>query len=843
MSIYICRQCASAQVLRRGSFKAATFLTQDTLTNSEFYRPSRPTLSRFQSTISAKKSPISTGSISEAPTSTPSEYQPSQLKILTPTTPLGYDDNKARGLNIRETRDRIDRLIKYLEVDKLYLEFWRICCTEELQDQRGIWRNPYQDDSRLESLYRAFNTSAQPTNSSYPVDLLHEESSQISPAKLTVLYNDNSIPISPAPPASLSSRQPSESNISPKGSLKNGNRPLSRFDLRFIGSSHAKRLLQIHHYFEQVLGLRVGYYPQVALIVALASRGDMITAQKIFRKWQKYSRHSQSSTKRSKGPETGGKEMYSAVIRGLVGRNYPESDQYFNYTMKDRTTGIRSGGVTQTYAALELFYDLLRRGGTPTFEIYHSLIIGLACFKNDMEAAELLLDHMIMKKSSPYVPVLHIMCREYARRKDFRAAERIFGLLKEYNIQPKAITCNVMLRAVFQLSTMDALANLDQSSIESDGNGHGNDNDSDLNHQLEPKDLDAKARQLKRQKIKQLREYMRENGVSPDEATFSTLFYGYGHLEDGYPDLRATMVEMSRQVSPKIEPNQVIFSSLIFAHLNHGKTRTAESILDQMLHSTHPVEDSTFWFHQDQQRNRRRKGQQSKSPFRKQREEEGEEGGKEDVWDVDSSTLSNELSEPKSRQALMVPGKGAFHALMLSYIEKGDIVGMERVLDKMIQSQHYQEKIRSKLRLGEKIHGPFVPMVDLEADEYTANIMLLGYITTHDSKKVELVLNQIRSRPDWVSNSLFMERDRIRGQLVDFLKQQSSKAVVERTFQESCGVEHDSLSSSLPSSSVMAKLDPLSGNIEGELDDDIEIDVTAISAKLRGLMSSSHNKN
>ncbi|KAF9102275.1 hypothetical protein BGX27_011104 [Mortierella sp. AM989] len=780
-------------------------------------QPRQAVLSRFQSSVSTNKSPsIRNGTATSPTTSSQPIFRSNQrMTTNTPksTTPLIHE---RRDLNISETRKRIDQLIKRRNVEKLYLEFWRICSTETLQCQRWIWGGQDLGGQRIESIYRVFNSPALPEYSSYPVNHRHEDS-QIPPSKLIVQYFGKAHTGSPLPDMHQSSASvPLSSSSSSLLSRKSRNEvskdetqePLL-FTLNFISISHARRLLQIHQYFERVLELRIGYYQRIALIVAFSSCGDMITAQKIFQQWQ-------TSSVRDRGHIAGGKEIYSAMIRGLVGQNSQDSGRLSYFRKKDNTTGIRNQGVTQMHAALELFYDLLMRGGRPTFETYHSLIIGLACFKNDMEAAELLLDHMIITKKKPYVQVLHIMCREYVRRKDFMAAERIFGLLKEYNIRPKALTCNLMLRAIFQMSTPDTLQYLGQSA-----------NTANDNLQLDSEDPDTRALQLKRLKIQQLRDYMRQNKVSPDEFTFSILFYGYGHLEDGYPDLKSVMAEMTAQHSPKIEPNLAILTSLLFAHLSHGKVRTAESILDQTLQSTHV------------QTNRRKQKRQSKSPFQWLKDDDDDED--EDTCNTRSKPNSKKNSNIQ-RPSLMVPGKGAFHALMLGYVEKGDIAGMERVIDKMIRAQQQQLKAQSQPHPTDSITNLFIPQVNLEADEYTASIMLLGYLKVQDFEKVKLIQNQIWSRPDWNSGFLFLERDQSRQELIEFVKQQSSKAVVRRSIQGRDGNDPElSPSSSLPSRTEVATLDPLDGNMNGELDDGIEIDVTTLSAKLRGLMNSTLN--
>ncbi|KAG0377497.1 hypothetical protein BGX24_005995 [Mortierella sp. AD032] len=535
----------------------------------------------------------------------------------------------------------------------------------------------------------------------------------------------------------------------------------------------------------------------------------------------------------------GGKEMYSVVIRGLIGRNFQDSERLSFYVQDDPAAGVRNQGVTQVYTALELFYDLLRQGGTPGFEIYHSLIVGLSTFKNDMEAAELLLDHMIVKKKRPYVQVLHVMCREYARRKDFASVERIFGMLKEYGIWPRAVTCNVMLRAIFQMSTLEALQYLGNTAQEP-----GLDLEQ---YRSQERDLDAIAEQLKRQKVQNLRDYMYENGTMPNERTFSILCYGFGHMSSGFPDLQKVMAEIF-QGTPTREPNLVVLNSLLFAHLNHGKVRKAESILDQIVRSLHPMDDTSVHAHTT------RPHQQTESPFKNQGSKiattSALKHGKADA-DVDI---------PRIR---MVPGKGAFHALMLAYVEQGDTASMERIVDKMIQAQHqqrdqyyqwredarlYRSKIRSRLSSSTHQHRRLLAPseVDLEADEYTATIMLLGYLSQRDFAKVDMIQQQIRAHPDWRSNSLFLDRDEHLQELIDFVRQQSSKEFARRSLMqaedddEDQGGGHGSGSSSRHLKATAATTTaPLSGDLQGELDDNIEIDVTTLSAKLRGLMNSS----
>lgn len=192
-----------------------------------------------------------------------------------------------------------------------------------------------------------------------------------------------------------------------------------------------------------------------------------------------------------------------------------------------------------------------------------------------------------------------------------------------------------------------------------------------------------------------------------------------------------------------------------------------------------------------------------------------------------------------------VLGKGPFHALMLAHVERGDIEGMERVLDKMIHA-HRQQSTATTATTAKEQDSLLPAKVNLEADEYTANIMLLGYLSTRDFTKVDLIQKQIRARADWRSSSLFWDRDEDRRELIEFLKQQSSREVVRRSILEDSqhqdgpgtGSESSFESPTLHSKGTIA-VDSLGDPAEGELDDDIEIDVTTLSAKLRGLMSTS----
>ncbi|KAF9904099.1 hypothetical protein EC991_003074 [Linnemannia zychae] len=870
MSFYICRRCArgpsripasiptlssrssiaptalasshanrsfSAQVAHKPSASTSNTTTSTTASTAQ------SNTSASSRTLGASKSqwhvPASTTTTTTTTTTTPGKQHRLSQSTTSTTSSKAAISNGDKAISsylyIRNAQRRIDQLAHNLEVDALYLQFWRICQKATIEEQRRIWAGNYRRDNpssipsnnsvinngrsgdrRQESLYRAFNSSAKPKSSSPPKPL--QDTLRIPYDKPTTTTK-------------------SETNSTIATTTR------SIFTLNFLGQSHAKRLLQMHQYFEQVLGIPTGYNARIALLVAFSSRGDVITALNLFRQWQQQPVHNtHASTAGRSVPRGGGKEMYSAVIRALIGRNFQDSEGRSFYVQDDPAAGVRNQGITQVYTALELFYDLLRQGGKPGFEIYHSLIVGLSTFKNDMEAAELLLDHMIVMKKKPYVQVLHVMCREYARRKDFVSVERIFGMLKEYGIQPRTVTCNIMLRAIFQMSTLEALQYLGHTTQESK---------QDLGQQQSPgqeKDFDAIAEHLKRQKIHDLREYMYENGTIPNEQTFSTLCYGFGHMRSGFLDLQDVMAEIFQGPSA-VEPNLVILSSLLFAHLNHGKVRRAESILDQIMQSFHPLQESSVYAHTTRPR------KQMESPFRKQ-------NSKSMVTNPVLKERDTDIDVDIPRIP-MVPGKGAFHALMLAYVEQRDTTSMERIVDKMIQAQCqqrdqyyqwredarlYRSKVQSRLfsessaTHHRRLRAP--PMVNLEADEYTATIMLLGYLSQRDFAKVDLIQQQIRAHPEWRSSSLFLDRDEGRQELIDFVRHQSSREVTRRSLMQGEEEEEEEVdegqgSNGHGSKAVATTVKPLSGDLQGELDDDIEIDVTTLSAKLRGLMNSS----
>lgn len=515
----------------------------------------------------------------------------------------------------------------------------------------------------------------------------------------------------------------------------------------------------MHQYFESVLGLPIGYYARIALLTAFSTAGDMITTTALFDSWR-HQPVTAGDTTRSRMRV--GKEMYSAVIRGLVGNHFQDAHYRPFRAARDARTSVRNNGTTQVHAALELFYDLLRRGGTPTFETYHSLIVGMSVFKNDMEAAELLLDHMLVTKKRPYVQVLHVMIREYTRRRDFRAAERIFGMLKEYRIRPKAITCNMMLKAVFDMSPLEAEDVMGRPKRHQDRALTGD-----------------PVTAFKRAKVQKLLAYMRHNKVDFDQVTYSTLIYGFGHFPrgEGYPDMKRTMEELSQS---RIEPNLAVLSSLLFAHLQQGKLNRAEVFLDQMVGLSRQEQQDYSMSKSDYAN----EFQQKPSPFR---------------------VLFQRKPHHEQQQQLerAVLGKGPFHAIMLALIEHGDISGMERVLDKMMAAAEDNHKYLLTLTPVEVKRRP---VVDLKADEHTAKILLLGYLTARDFAKAELVQAQINARPEWAH--LHQASPLV-------LQDAAIKPVVLLTDQDS-----------------------VLGELEGELDDNIEIDVTTLSAKLRGLMKS-----
>ncbi|KAF9919327.1 hypothetical protein FBU30_011075 [Linnemannia zychae] len=848
MSCFICRQCAR-RPLRipqripalppRPAIPPLTLSSSGTKHRSlsthvsSSFTTASPAPSNTAGTL-ANSNLRSNASVTKIPKSIPTSNPNISSKITIPFKGPTKRQTKSSKIRVQKIQRRIDQMAYDLDADAIYLQFWKICQTRTIEEQCQIWGGAsYRDyrypitppsgnsmgnfdrlaTTRQESLYRAFNSSVEPLLSSPPTG---------EPDVLRIRCDR---------PA-LDSDVGSDVQLIP-----------SMFTLHFLGQSHSKRLLQMHRYFEEFLKIPIGYYARIALLVAFSNRGDMVTTLNLFRKWQRSSpvlRNPQNQNERAMA----GKEMYSAVIRGLVGKNSQDSELQPFYG-KGAAIGARNRGVTQVYTALELFYDFLRQGGIPTYETYHSLVIGLSTFKNDMEAAELLLDHMIIKKKRPYAQVLHVMCREYARRKDFVSAERIFGMLKEYGIRPRAITCNIMLQAIFQMPIPDALQYLSHIDIPPQNN-------SVFPQGSYSQDSEMVVEEWKRQKVRHLREYMHDNGTAPDDYTFSILSYGFGHMKSGLPDLQEVMIEMLQ--SPTVaEPNLVILNSLLFAHLNHDKFKKAESILDQILQSLPPLKNLYADYSSSPI------SRQQESPFWK-RASKGSKGEEITLQDADIIVHS-----PRMPTIYL---KGAFHALMLAYAEQGDISSMERIVDKMIQTQNQQQEQYSQLRQtlsnsestfsSSESRSQYLalrPIIELEADEYTATIMLIGYLTSRDFAKAELIQQQIQARQDWRSSPLFQDRYQSRQDLIDFVRQQNIKEVSRQSSQE-IEYNHDStadndnkqlmhLTSSTSTTATTttttttSELKPFSGNVQGELDDDFEIDVTTLSAKLRGLMNSS----
>ncbi|KAG0349257.1 hypothetical protein BG004_000037 [Podila humilis] len=649
---------------------------------------------------------------------------------------------KRPGRNELTFQQRLRELAAAGDADGIYEEFWSTATTVPKTTQRSYWN---MDSDTLESIYRAMNSRRRPVTRK-----VDTEEHVILPRT----------PIT----GSLAESPP---NPSPN------DLPMA---LHYIESSHRARLLQIHQYIESILNLTASYYAQIALLNSFCSAGDMITAMKLFDRW----RHQPSTGPSTKTKRRTGKEMYSVMIRGLVGRNFQDRRFMPFRAARDTKTSMRNSGTTQIYAALELFYDLLRKGGTPTFETYHSLVVGMTAFKNDMEAAELLLDHMLVTKRKPYVQVLHVMIREYSRRRDFQAAERIFSMLREYRIRPRALTCNMVMKAVFEMSALEAQEYISQMMTLSD-NGQGR---NQLKSILEAKDP---VSALKLWKVQEIRTYMRRNRVTDDQSTYSILIFGYGHLPSasGREPMKRIMSELAHS---NINPNLAVLSSLLFAHLQHNVDK-AEAMLDKMI--AHSLEEQDRYLLFAPSSHEVRVFHQAPSPFRSQAT----------PFKPDSVGIDDEFSV-NTPQAVL--GKGPFHALMLAMVERGDTGGMERVVDKMMAAAEENNHRRLEQSAAQVKRRP---VADLKADENTAKIMLLGYLTARDFDKAATIQTYINSRPEWAH-----------------LHQHGiTKTVEEARLQTPTVFELD-----------QAKV---FGETEGGVDD-LEIDVTALSAKLRGQMES-----
>ncbi|KAF9427495.1 hypothetical protein BGZ94_004796 [Podila epigama] len=612
--------------------------------------------------------------------------------VSNPDTPVYH-----RLRTVQEYQDYIDEVCRDGKPDLLYDEFWRITRWEPMDVQRQIWT---RNNVEMESIYRAMNSPYPPH------DRGGKSEGTYSPMAIRLPSPGN---VDAAPPRSTTTTTETTETETAITSTDTEPPPpdpptdaLDNVFLQYQRHSHKARLLQMHDYFESVLGLQIAYHARIALLVALCSAGDMITAKTFFDKWM--------SEPLKDGKPSVGNEMYSVMIRGLVGKNAINTGYIPFSSTQDSSTAVLNGGVTQMYAALEQFYDMIRQGRTPQFEIYHSLIVGLSTLENDMEGAEMLLDHMIMLKGRPYGQVLHVIIREYARRRDFISAERIFSLQREYNLDPKAVTCNVMLTAIFTMSLHQAEQYLQQSP--------------EMVKKIAgaPDPLVA----LKRVKSTEMLDLMRKHDVVPTERTASILIYGFGHFPPG--EGHAEIVRVVNDLRERrLEPNLVILNSLVYAYLHQGNVNRSEKWLDKLVNLTHKIHKALLKNSKEGQVVE--KYQQKPSPFQ--------------YSDRQKKGLIKDKEEFLGRSVL---GKGPFHALMLAFIEEGKINAMERILIKMKEADEFLHHVRARMTPQQV---KFCPVVNLRPDEHTAKILLLGYLTARDFEKAEKVQQEINKRQDW----------------------------------------------------------------------------------------------
>ncbi|KAG0235848.1 hypothetical protein BGW41_000640 [Actinomortierella wolfii] len=652
--------------------------------------------------------------------------------------------------HVEKVRRKLEQHIREMDTDGLYQQFWRICQTESIENQKQIWSR-----SRLKqsSIYRMFNNPKKPvmTRASQPI--------------VKVLYNPKS--------AGDDEKSSTASSIDKDPNTQNS----SQYLLHFVSSSHPARLLQMHHYFETVLDIPAGSDARLALIVACCSYGDMFMAERLFRDFR----------------SRAGEEMYGAMIRGWISKTNRRLEVPGSITEDQARLNKRR--AARVNSALELFYEMQQRGIVPSFETYHTLTIGLATFKNDLEAAELMLQHMILRKGKPYVQVLHILLREYGRRGDFSSMMRIFSLYDEYGIRLKPISANLLLKAVFQLRDDQVRAILDHSAEQQPQQHHLTVSSSD-----KPQGVEDPLLQFRRRQIAHIRSSLSKQS-KPDAFMFSTLIYGYGHLSGAQADLDQAIKDLQRSNIPM---TTVLWTSIVMAYVGQHQLRQAETALDEALK----------WF-KDQVLT---KDNQDKT-----------------TTPTSTSSLSTrrgwKAEATAARQAILPIPRGVFHAVMVGMIESMDVAGMERTVARMMDLHDFCEKHEAAIRRqAEHSQGATVwrGSRQHEADEYTANILLLGYLMAKDVDKARRVAHQIAQHPSWetrrghagieaLKEYVFSQATKNTASVMQAIRGEDDEDAARTHHAREHDVNH-------------ANTEPI------ELDDDVEIDIEELTRQLRSTL-------
>ncbi|KAF9968945.1 hypothetical protein BGZ73_009005 [Actinomortierella ambigua] len=755
----------------------------------EDHRLSKPALRLVR--VRLYSSTTSSSLPSKTPAAHPSPPRLDQPPPLTTRTKMPIS-------HVEQVRRKLEHHLRARDPDSLYKQFWRICQEETVEDQKQIWSRTRLKQSLI---YRLFNVPKKPTMTRVAAgqEIVH------------VVYT-------PPKGDKAANHHDTTTTVCSSGSRMNKDNSShhSKYVLRFVGSSHPARLLQMHHYFEDVLDIPAGSDARLALIVACCSHGDMFTAERLFRDFR-----SQAS-----------EEIYGAMIRGWVSRTDKRLEVQGVRTEDQWQMGTRRSA--RINSAMELFYEMQQRGIVPSFETYHTLTVGLATFKNDLEAAELMLQHMILRKGKPYVQVLHVLLREYGRRGDYEAMQRILGLYHEYGLPLKPVSATLLLKAVFQLRDSQVQAMIERDDRRSREIAHtttgaekdamsssssSNNSSSGTSHEASTTPLDFRRRQ-----IANICGLLSKEGRM-DPFVVSTLIYGYGHLAGAQQDLDQLVRSL---LSSKTPMTTVLWTSIVMAHIGQRRLRRAEATLgkalkwykDQVLQL---LSQEPLLAKGDEIKNAATVASTTATTTTKPLRKNTKLGWKSEVAAI-------------RRSILPIP-RGVFHAVMVGMVESNDVFGMERIAAKMMDLSEFcaqHEDIVRRLAAYGKDRTAWQGQRQQEADEYTANILLLGYLVGKEIDKAKKVAYQIEQHPSWETRRGHAGIEALRQHVF----QQARKS--EMQLMREAGGREDAMSGDRTRSDDGVDADEKSHIEEvmaaegvDELDDDVEIDVQALTQQLR----------
>ncbi|KAF9159454.1 hypothetical protein DFQ26_006510 [Actinomortierella ambigua] len=678
--------------------------------------------------------------------------------------------------HVEKIRRKLEQYLRARDPDSLYKEFWHICREESIENQKQIWSRARLKQSLI---YRLFNAPGKPT-----MTRTSQPTIRVVYSTATTARGDG-VDSHDTSGSGLSDGGQGSSSVAARNS--NSSNSTSEYMLHFVSSSHPARLLQIHRYFEEVLGIPAGSDARLALIVALCSQGDMLTAERFFRIYRRQA----------------GEQMYGAMIRGWVSKTDKRLEVHGAATddQLQMLSKRRSGRIN---SAMELFYEMQQCGITPSFETYHTLTVGLATYKNDLEAAELMLQHMILRKGKPYVQVLHILLREYGRRGDYEAMRRIWGLYSEYGLRLRPISGNVLLKAVFQLRDSQVQAMIDRSREERRSQQQQQQQSGDNGSDAEQSTLEFRRRQI----AEICGSLSRRDRVDP--VTFSTLIYGYGHLEGAQQDLDQVIQDLH---ASKVPMTTILWTSIVMARIGQRQLDRAETALGEAL----------TWFKDQVLRTI------PQAPWLL--EDDGTEATVTTAATTNATITTTTPSRKnqklgwkaevaKVRRLVLPIPRGVFHALMVGMVESHDVLGMERAAAKMMDLYEFCATHEDAVRRlagyysgGGNERTAWRGLGQQEADEYTANILLLGYLVGQETDKARKVAHHIKQHPSWETR---------RGHA-------GIEALKQHVFQQARKNEAQAMQQSESSREGEGEEEEEAG----ELDDDVEIDVRSLTHRLR----------